>query len=96
MFENQARAERYNISKALFACKLARGSPVSPHVIKMMGYIDMLTKLGCKIKDDLTTDVILHSLRTIYESFIMNFHMNGTENTVAELHGMLKIAEDSI
>jgi hypothetical protein len=24
MFENQARAERYNISKALFACKLER------------------------------------------------------------------------
>jgi hypothetical protein len=59
MFENQARAERYNISKALFACKLAEGSPVSPHVIKMMGYIETLTKLGCEIKDNLTTDVIL-------------------------------------
>jgi hypothetical protein len=37
MFENQARAERYNISKALFACKLEGGSPVKTHVIKMMG-----------------------------------------------------------
>jgi hypothetical protein len=26
----------------------------------------------------------------------MNFHTNGMEKTVAELHGMLKIAEDSI
>jgi hypothetical protein len=26
----------------------------------------------------------------------MNFHMNGMEKTMAELHGMLKIAEDSI
>jgi hypothetical protein len=34
MFENQARAERYNISKVLFACKLTKGSPVSFHVIK--------------------------------------------------------------
>jgi hypothetical protein len=25
MFENQARVERYNISKALFACKLVEG-----------------------------------------------------------------------
>jgi hypothetical protein len=58
-FENHARAEKYNISKALFACKLTEGSPVSPHVIKMMGYIETLTKLGCKIKVDLTTDVIL-------------------------------------
>jgi hypothetical protein len=96
MFENQVRAERYNISKALFACKLTEGSLVSPHVIKMMGYIETLTKLGCEIKDDLATDVILQLLPTIYESFIMNFHMNAIEKTVAELHGMLKIAEDSI
>jgi hypothetical protein len=89
MFENQAMAERYNISKALFACKLAEGSPVNPHVIKMMGYIETLTKLGCEIKDDLATDMILQSLPVRYESFNMNFHMNNMEKTMAELHGML-------
>jgi hypothetical protein len=77
-------------------CKLAEGSPVSSHVIKMMGYIETLTKFGCEIKNDLATDVILQSLPTSYESFIMNFHMNDMEKTVAELHGMLKTAEDSI
>jgi hypothetical protein len=46
--------------------------------------------------DDLATDVILQSLLTTYESFIMNFYLNGMEKTVAELHGMLKTAEDSI
>jgi hypothetical protein len=46
MFENQAWVERYNISKALFACKLTKGSLVSPHVIKIMGYIETLDKLG--------------------------------------------------
>jgi hypothetical protein len=96
MFQNQARAERYNISKALFVCKMTEGSPVSPHVIKMMGYIETLTKLGCEIKDDLATNVVLQSLLMSYESFIMNFHMNGMEKTMAELHGMLKIDEYSI
>jgi hypothetical protein len=97
IFENdQARAERYNISKALFACKLAEGRPVNSCVIKMMGYIETLTMLGCKIKDDLSTDVILQSLPVRYESFIMNFYMNGTEKTVVELRGMLKTAEDGI
>jgi hypothetical protein len=48
MFENQERAERYNISEALFVCKLAEGSPVSPHVIKMMGYIETLDKPGSR------------------------------------------------
>jgi hypothetical protein len=86
MFENQARAKRYNISKALFVCKLIEGSPVSPHVIKMVGYIETMSKVGCEIRDDLATDVILQLLPVSYESFIMNFHMNG----------MLKTAEDSI
>jgi hypothetical protein len=77
MFENQARVVRYNISKALFVCKLIEGSPISPHVIKMMGYIETLDKLGCELKDDLATDVNLPLLPPSYELFIMNFHMNG-------------------
>jgi hypothetical protein len=92
MFENQVRTERYNISKALFACKLAEGSPVSPHVIKMMGYLETVNKLGCELKDDLATDVIIQSLPTSYEYF----HMNGIEKTVAKLYGMLKTDEDNI
>jgi hypothetical protein len=59
MFDNQVRDGRYNISEVLFVCKLAEGSPISHHVIKMMGYIETLTKLGCEIKDDLATDMIL-------------------------------------
>jgi hypothetical protein len=59
IFENQEMAERYNISKALFVCKLAENSPVSSHVIKMLGYIETLDKLGSELKDDLTTNMIL-------------------------------------
>jgi hypothetical protein len=59
----------------------------------MMGYIETLDKLGCELKDDLATDVILQSLPASYEPFIMNFHMNGMEKTVAELHGMLKTVQ---
>ena len=59
MFENQARVVRYNISKSLFSCKLAEGSPVSPHVIKIIGYIETLGRLGSELHDDLVVDVIL-------------------------------------
>jgi hypothetical protein len=62
----------------------------------MIGYIETLDKLGCELKDDLAIDVIFQSLPTSYESFIMNFHMNGVEKIVTELHGMLKTVEDSI
>jgi hypothetical protein len=82
--------------KPCVVCKLVENSPVSPHVIKMMGYIETLDKLDCKLNDDLVTDVILQSLLTSYEPFIMNFHMNEMDKIVAELLGMLKTAEDSI
>jgi hypothetical protein len=96
MFQNQARTERYNISKSLFACKLAEGKPVSPHVIKMIGYIETLDRLGSKLHPDLANDVILQSLPTSYEPFILNFQMNGLDKTLSELHGMLKTATESI
>jgi hypothetical protein len=57
--EHQARVKRYNISKVMFVCKLAEGSPVSPHVIKMIGCLETLDKVGCELKDDLATNVIL-------------------------------------
>jgi hypothetical protein len=82
MFQNQARTERYNISKSLFACKLAEGSPVSPHVIKMIGYIETLDRLGSELHPDLSIDVILQSLPASYEPFIMNFQMNGLDKTL--------------
>jgi hypothetical protein len=96
MFQNQDRTERYNISKSLFACKLAEGSPVSPHVIKMIGYIETLDRLGSELHPDLATDVILQSLPASYETFILNFQMNGLDKTLSELHGMLKTTEESV
>ncbi|KAK8555327.1 hypothetical protein V6N12_009475 [Hibiscus sabdariffa] len=46
IYEGQARQERYETSKALFQCKMTEGTPVGAHVIKMMGYIQTLEKLG--------------------------------------------------
>ena len=52
MFENQARVDMFNTSKALFGSKLAEGASVSPHVIKMIGYIESLQRLGFPLDDD--------------------------------------------
>jgi hypothetical protein len=62
----------------------------------MMGYLETLDKLGCELKDDLATSVILQTLPVSYEPFIMNFHMNGMEKLMVELHGMLKTTEEGI
>jgi hypothetical protein len=62
----------------------------------MIGYIETLDKLGSELHPDLATDVILQSLPASYEPFILNFHMNGLDKTLSELHGMLKTAEERI
>ncbi|PNX67837.1 putative retrotransposon protein, partial [Trifolium pratense] len=36
LYQEQARIERFEVSKDLFQAKLSEGSPVSPHVLKMI------------------------------------------------------------
>ena len=83
-------------TKALNSCKMAPGSSVSAHVLKMKGYIDTLDKLGAPISRELAIDLVLASLPSDYDQFFMNFNMHGMEKTLDELHGMLKNAEQSI
>ena len=65
-------------------------------MLKMKGYIDTLDKLGAAINRALATDLILASLPSDYDQFVMNFNMHGMEKALAKLHGMLKNAEQSI
>ena len=46
MFQQQARQERYDTTKALHSCKMAEGASVSTHVLKMKGYIEHFDRLG--------------------------------------------------
>ncbi|KAL4280671.1 hypothetical protein GQ457_03G019500 [Hibiscus cannabinus] len=94
IYEGQARQERYETSNALFQCKMSEGSPVGAHVIKMMGYIQMLEKLGFALNDELAIDVVLQSLPDSFSQFILNFNMNETEKTLPQLQGMLRTAEE--
>ncbi|KAM7465653.1 hypothetical protein LguiB_013215 [Lonicera macranthoides] len=96
LFQEQARVERFETTTSLFSCKLPEGGSVSPHVLKMIGYIDHLERLGTTISQELATDVILQSLPESYDGFIMNFNMHSLEKTLTEMHGMLKTAEQNI
>jgi len=96
LFQAQARVKRYEMTKALHECKMAEGASVSSHVIKMIGYIENLERLGFPYNQDLSIDIILQPLPPSYSSFIMNYNMNGLEKSLTELHGMLKTAQQNI
>ncbi|KAK8547494.1 hypothetical protein V6N12_031631 [Hibiscus sabdariffa] len=72
---------------------MIEGSLVGAHVIKMMGYIQTLEKLGFSLKDELATDLILQSLSDSFKPFVLNFNMNEINKTLPQLLGMLRTAE---
>ncbi|VFQ73001.1 unnamed protein product [Cuscuta campestris] len=62
LYQGQARHERFQISKALFSCKLSVGNPVGPHVLKMIGYVQTLEKLGFELRTELMLQTAEESL----------------------------------
>ena len=70
MFQMQARTERFKVWRSLMDCKLKEGDPLSPHVIKMTGYVQALDRLGFPLLDELATDAVLGSLPSSYGAFI--------------------------
>ncbi|KAK8563306.1 hypothetical protein V6N12_035456 [Hibiscus sabdariffa] len=96
IYEGQACQERYETSKALFQCKMSEGSPVGAHVIKMMGYIQTLEKLGFALNDELAVDVVLQLFPDSFNQFVLNFNMNEINKTLPQLLGMLRTTEGNM
>ena len=96
MFQQQARQELYETTKALHSCKMAEGTSISAHVLKMKFYIKHLDRLGFPLSQELATDLILNSLLDSYGQFVMNYNMNEMDKSISELHTMIKTAEQNI
>src|SRR3954462_8318297 len=88
--------ERYEVTHAMWNCKMKEGFPVSEHVIKIMGYGQRLTQLGFPIPESVGTDIGLMSLPSSFKSFVQNYRMNGMDKSVNELLAMLKNAETTM
>ena len=96
MFQEQALIKRLSTIKALLSCKMVASSSVSPHVLKMKGYLDHLEKIGPPISQELATDIILQTLPDAYDGFVMNYNMHNMEKMISELHWMLKTTKQNI
>ena len=93
LFEEQSRTERYEISKALFCCRMVEGTSAMQHGLKMNGSIERLASLGFVMDAELSVDLILQSLPDSYASFVLNYQMNKITTTIPELINMLKAEE---
>ncbi|XP_017980986.1 PREDICTED: uncharacterized protein LOC108663015 [Theobroma cacao] len=96
LFDKEGCIERYEISKELFRCKMAEGSSVRPHVLKMIRLIERLGQLGLVMDHELSIDLVPQSLLDSFSQFVLNFHMNRLEATLPKLLNMLDTVERSI
>ncbi|KAL0411256.1 UNVERIFIED_CONTAM: hypothetical protein Slati_3715300 [Sesamum latifolium] len=80
---------RYAATKAFFGTKMTEGSSVQSHEVKMLSLVEKLEDLKAGLDNDTYIDVILQSLPSPYDPFIINYNMNGLEKTIYELINML-------
>ena len=66
--------------RALLNTKMAEGTPVRDHVLKMTAHLNELEFLGAEIDGESQVDIVLMSLPESYK----NFHLNYT-TSLAEL-----------
>ncbi|KAL0463246.1 UNVERIFIED_CONTAM: hypothetical protein Slati_0212200 [Sesamum latifolium] len=79
----------YAATKAFFGTKLAEGSSVQSHGVKMLSLVEKLEDLKAALNIDTYIDVILQSLPPSYDPFIVNYNMNGLEKSIHELINIL-------
>jgi len=85
-YQEQAKHGRFDVSKSLFQTKLTEGSLVGPFVLKMIGYVENLKRLGYPLSGNL----LLQSFPESFSHFVMNFLMNDMEKSLPQLAAMLR------
>ncbi|KAL0287724.1 UNVERIFIED_CONTAM: hypothetical protein Sangu_2680800 [Sesamum angustifolium] len=80
---------RYAATKVFSGTKMANGSSVQSHGIKMLSFVEKLEDLKAGLDNDTYIDVILQSLPPSYDPFIISCNMNGLEKSIHELSNIL-------
>ncbi|XP_016742953.1 uncharacterized protein [Gossypium hirsutum] len=96
LYERQERQERYETSRPLFQCKMVEGTSVGTHVLKIIGSIESLEKLGYPLGMKLATDVILQLFSDSFSQFVLNFNINEINKIFPQFLNMLRTTESNI
>ncbi|XP_023758608.1 uncharacterized protein LOC111907046 [Lactuca sativa] len=95
-YHQRARQERYEIFKSLTTSKIKDGESITTHLQCMQCYVDRLLKLNMNFDEELAIDIVLHSLPSCYDHFIMTYHLNKEETTLSQLQILLRTAESGM
>ncbi len=96
MYSENTRASRYTATKELVTMRLREGASVHEHGLKMITLIEKMVDLDVTLLAEMSVDLILLSLPSSYEPFIVNFNMNKLNPPLDELMNMLISFESTI
>ena len=94
MFGEQGRSARQETLRQIYNTKMAEGTSVREHCLKMISYLNTLEVLGVDIDEESQTNMILQSLPKSFKEFRLNYNMNKKIYTLSELMNELVAAED--
>ncbi|KAG6503295.1 hypothetical protein ZIOFF_035606 [Zingiber officinale] len=89
LYGAQTRSVKHVTVKELMTARIRDGASVHEHGVKMIGLIEKLLSLDLVIPHKLSTDILLLSLPSSFDNFVVNFNMNKLEATLEELVNML-------
>ena len=93
LFHEQARSERFEVSKMIFRSRMQKGTSLVQYALKMPGYIVRLDQMGFGMDNELSIDLILAGLPYSFAQFMLNYRMNDKETSIPELINLLKTVD---
>ena len=94
MFGEQGRSARQETIKQIYNTKMAEGTSVREHSLRMISHLNTPEFLGAYIDGESQADMILQSLPKSFKEFKLNYNMNKKIYTLSELMNELVAVED--
>ena len=79
--------------RQIYNTKMAEGTSVREHCLRMISHMNILEVLGADIDRESQADMILQSLPKSFKEFRLNYNMNKKIYTLSELMNELVAAE---
>ena len=81
---------------ALLNTKMAEGTPIQDHVLKMIAHLNELEILGAEIDGETHVNIVLMSLLESFKIFCLNYSMSKGSYSLVEVLRELQAAEGII
>ncbi|XP_043687546.1 uncharacterized protein LOC122638761 [Telopea speciosissima] len=96
LFNRQLTHAHYEVVSQIYNCKMAQGTPVMDHIMKMINLFENLESMGTSFDLQYKTNVILSSLLSTFAPFRMSYKMTDEELELTKLANALVEAEKAL